>query len=315
MFRSAISFGIFAVLTSTGGAQQQYERRASFMNGGSPDRGKCTVEVVVDGAAEVDVRGDRAVLRNLSGRQAEWRRFECTGPMPSNPADFRFAGVDGRGRQQLMRDPRNGGSAVVRIEDPQGGSEGYTFDLFWGGGYSGGPGGPVGPGNPGRPGGRWGRDEAIRGCQDAVRQEASQRFRGRIEFLDGRIDDNPGRNDWVVGRLSTREGQMQYSCSVDFQTGRVRSASIDAGGGAPGRGDWNARAVESCRRAAEDRIRRDGYGRVEFTSIRVDDQPGRNDWVVGTANAYRGQSFQSYNVSCSVDMRSGDVRNVDIRRR
>jgi hypothetical protein len=51
--------------------------------------------------------------------------------MPANPGDFRFEGIDGRGRQQLVRDPRNGGVAVVRIEDPAGGSEGYTFDLIW----------------------------------------------------------------------------------------------------------------------------------------------------------------------------------------
>jgi hypothetical protein len=302
--------GVFAtgVIFATGAFAQEFDRRATFMNGGSADRGKCTIEVVVDGAAEVHIRGDRAALRNLSGRPATWRRFECTGPLPANPSDFRFAGVDGRGRQELMRDPRNGGgTAVVRIEDPQGGSEGYTFDLFWGGGYNSGPAYP-----PGRPGGRWGREEAVRGCQEAIREEAAQRFRGRVEILDGRIDDNPGRNDWVIGRLSTPRGEMRYSCSVDFQSGRVRSAAIDfPEGGEAG----SSRAVETCRQAVQDRIRRDGFGRVEFTSLRVDDNPGRRDWVIGTVNAYRGPNFQSYNVSCSVDLRSGEVRNVEVRPR
>jgi hypothetical protein len=106
------------------------------MRGGGGDRGKCTLEVVVDGVAEVEIRGDTANLRTLSGQPAQWRRFECNGPIPNNPGDFRFSGVDGRGRQTLVRDPRNGGVAVVRIEDPQGGSEGYTFDIEWsGGGY------------------------------------------------------------------------------------------------------------------------------------------------------------------------------------
>jgi hypothetical protein len=111
---------------------QSFQRRA-VMKGGSSGGGKCTIEVVVDGAAEVEVRGDMATLRNLSGRPPQWRRFECNGVMPPNPAEFRFAGVDGRGRQELIRDPRDGGAAVVRIEDPDNGSEGYTFDLFWGG--------------------------------------------------------------------------------------------------------------------------------------------------------------------------------------
>ena len=112
---------------------QSFERRATYKSGGDPNRGKCTAEVVVDGAAEVEIRGDNAVLRNLAGQPPQWRRFECNGPMPANPANFRFAGVDGRGRQTLMRAPGNGGGAVVRIEDPANGSEGYTFDIFWNG--------------------------------------------------------------------------------------------------------------------------------------------------------------------------------------
>src|SRR6202040_3068644 len=112
-------------------AAQTYPRRATLRGGGSPDRGKCTIEVVVDGAAEVEVRGDSATLRTISGQPAQWRRFECTGPMPVNPANFHFSGVDGRGRQELIRDPRNGGVAVVQIEDKDGGAEGYTFDINW----------------------------------------------------------------------------------------------------------------------------------------------------------------------------------------
>src|SRR5882672_8688822 len=132
MYRSALLLAVFTALTVDGGAQQ-LQRRATMVGGGAPDRGKCTIEVVVDGAVEVEVRGDQGVLRNLSGNPPQWRRFECTGPLPSNPAEFRFAGVDGRGRQELVRDPRNSGSAVVRIEDRDGGAEAYTFDLFWGG--------------------------------------------------------------------------------------------------------------------------------------------------------------------------------------
>jgi hypothetical protein len=102
------------------------------VGGGASDRGKCTIEVVVDGAAEVEIRGATANLRDLSGAAPQWRRFECTGPLPANPSGFRFAGVDGRGRQELIREPRNGGAAVVRIDDPDNGSEGYTFDIMWG---------------------------------------------------------------------------------------------------------------------------------------------------------------------------------------
>src|SRR3954449_729814 len=114
MYRSAVYLGLFSAVAFQASAQQ-FERRATMMGGGAPDRGKCTAEVVVDGAAEVTVRGEVATLRNLNGQPAQWRRFECTGPLPATPADFRFAGVDGRGRQELVRDPRQGGVAVVRI--------------------------------------------------------------------------------------------------------------------------------------------------------------------------------------------------------
>ncbi len=128
-----IFFGIVAVATVA--SAQTFPRRAAVVGGGSPDRGQCTIEVTVDGAAEVEIRGDVGVLRNVSGQTPQWRRFECSSIMPPNPADFHFAGVDGRGRQELVRDPRNGGPAVVRIEDPDNGSEGYTFNLSWGNAY------------------------------------------------------------------------------------------------------------------------------------------------------------------------------------
>jgi len=119
---------VFAALVATGNAQP---RRAQITGGGDRDRGKCTIEVVVDGAADVEVRGDTANLRTLAGQPAQWRRFQCNTVMPLHPVNFRFSGIDGRGRQQLVRDPRGSAPAVVRIDDPKGGSEGYTFDLEW----------------------------------------------------------------------------------------------------------------------------------------------------------------------------------------
>jgi hypothetical protein len=214
---------------------QSLQRRASFLGGGSPDRGKCTVEVVVDAAAEVEIRGDTANLRTIAGQPAQWRRFECTGPLPANPAEFRFAGVDGRGRQNLVRDPRNGGPAVIRIEDTQGGSEGYTFDIFWGGGYSQGPGpGPGGDRGYDRgPGRRFTTEQAIEVCESSIRDQAGRRFRtNNINFGRVALDDNPGRQDWVMGMFDVgrpgREETYSFSCSVNFDNGRVRTADIGA---------------------------------------------------------------------------------------
>uniref|UniRef100_Q01QN5 Uncharacterized protein n=1 Tax=Solibacter usitatus (strain Ellin6076) TaxID=234267 RepID=Q01QN5_SOLUE len=318
MKRLLVFVTAISALAPAAGAQQ-YQRRATFMNGGGPDRGKCTIEVVVDGAAEIDIRGDQGTIRNLSGQPAQWRRFECTGPLPANPAGFRFAGVDGRGRQVLMREPRNGSPAVVRIEDPQGGSEGYTFDLFWGGGYERNQPPPSLPPPP-PPSRRFTVEQAVATCQDAVRQQARFRAR-RVEFRETRIDDNPGRNDWVIGVVDTARGynspeeHMRFSCSVNFDTGQVRSVDLQPmGGGGYGRGNERA-ALDNCQTAVADRMQRDGYGRIEFPSIRVDDQPGRNDWVVGTVRAERGRGSDIFNFSCSVNLRDGSVRSVDVTRR
>src|ERR1022692_4138754 len=130
------TLGISAALASAVFAQS-YQRQATIVGGGGQDRGKCTIEVVVDDVAQVEIRGTTATLRNISGQPAQWRRFECTAALPANPTNFSFAGVDGRGRQELVKDPRNGGVAVIQIEDKDAGSEGYTFALTWGSGGNG----------------------------------------------------------------------------------------------------------------------------------------------------------------------------------
>lgn len=314
-------FTVFAaafVVVFPAGAQQ-YQRRATMVGGGGPDRGKCTIEVVVDGAAEIEIRGDQGVIRNISGRPAEWRRFQCSAPLPRNPAGFRFAGVDGRGRQQLVGDPRNGGVAVVRIEDPQGGAEGYTFDLIWGGVNE-----PVRI--PERPSRRFTVEQAVSVCQDSVRAQAGDRFRGRrVEFLNTRIDDNPGRNDWVIGMIDVFRGpvaeeRFRFSCSVNFDNGQVRSVQIDPveNRDRPSHRFTTEQAVNVCqdsvRKQAEGRFRE---RRVEFVSTRIDDNPGRNDWVIGTIEVFRGRDFSEgrYRFSCSVNFDNGQVRSAEIEPR
>jgi hypothetical protein len=108
-----------------------FERHATFSGHDNGWSGKCTIEVDVDGAADVVVRGDDALLRTLAGEPSVWRRFVCSSPMPAHPGQFRFRGIDGRGGVHLIRDPRQGGETVVRIEDPKPGRESYTFDLEW----------------------------------------------------------------------------------------------------------------------------------------------------------------------------------------
>ena len=246
---SILTLTAVAALTGALLQAQNIPYRAAITGGGSRDEGKCTIEVVVDAAADVQVRGDTAYLHTLRGQPAEWRRFQCNMPMPANPAGLRFQGVDGRGRQQLL----STNPVVVRIEDRDSGREGYTFDLFWRtNGQYGGPGGAVQPGYPydNRPGGFDGRDNNVRGpdfddrrgdgrppfdalrvCQDAVAETAFNRFRARpfsfrdVHFEplgDPRYQRSAGR---VVGFVDLPRGRFdewyRFTCPVDLYERRV----------------------------------------------------------------------------------------------
>jgi hypothetical protein len=326
------------------------------------------VEVVVDGAAQVEIRSDTATLRNLKGNAPQWRRFECTAPMPASPAGFQFRGIDGRGRQQLMQAPQNNGPAIVQIDDPDSGSEGYTFEVTWsaqgavaqmprGGNQQypqqGGQGYPQnGQGYPNQNGqgypnqarnypdqnyppgngigrddrggsNRFATDDAVRACQGYVRQQAARRYGAPdIMFRRTRMDDQPGRNDWVTGFFEARGNggrlrYFQFSCSVNFDNGAVRTADIRpmAPGQTPFAGEQAGRAIQNCEVSVEQRMTRDGYQRIDFGSVNVDDRPGRNDWVVGAASAMERGRPMWFDFSCSVDLQDGDVRSVDVNPR
>lgn len=134
---------LFLSLVSIAFSQQITDRRSASIRGGGGE-GKCTIEVWVDDVAEVEIRGAEAAIRTVNGNPATFRRFECNQSMPIRPADFRFRGIDGRGRQQLLSSASDNGRAIIRIEDSKGGAEGYTFDIFWSG-----TGGGFRPGNNG----------------------------------------------------------------------------------------------------------------------------------------------------------------------
>jgi hypothetical protein len=130
MNRNGIIALLVAAMTYFLGAQNM-DRQAEIVGGGNGSQGTCTVQVLVDGVADIQIRGSSATLHNVSGQPPQWRRFQCSGPMPANPGNFQFTRIDGRGKLDLVQDPRNGGTAVVHIEDPEGGSGVYTFDLMW----------------------------------------------------------------------------------------------------------------------------------------------------------------------------------------
>ncbi len=253
---------------------QQLTQRASIT--GNAVDGKCTIEVIVDGSAEVEIQGDVGRIRNLSGQPAGWRRFVCNGRMPANPQDFRFRGIDGRGNVQLIQDPRQtGGRVVFRIDDPQNGREGYTVDLEW----------------RGSSGGQW-NSQDTHGWQGSD----SRHDGGAPEQRDSADRHGPmGMSD---PRNQDATGDRRYY----DERGRWNKDGV-------------AEAMRVCQTAAAERIRGDGFRDVTFRNVAPDDKPGRNDWVNGSAAAQQGWRNAAFQFSCSVDLATGQVRSVEVHRR
>ena len=220
---------------------------------GGGGNGKCTFEVRVDGVADVEIRNSQGLLQTRSGQQAEWRRLQCNQPLPRNPSNFRFQGVDGHGRQYLLKDPNsNNGVAVIRIEDNQAGMEGYTGDIFWnGGGNSGGHGNN---GNGGwyndnwNGGGSWtgggsgwtgGNNSvsqyAVPNCQRTLRDKLVPRYGGALTTQGNPTQKQQGNITQVQGRAFYRDGSgttgnIEYKCNVQ-SNGNVNSMQFRVNGG------------------------------------------------------------------------------------
>jgi hypothetical protein len=184
------------------------------------------------------------------------------------------------------------------------------------------------PGDRGRvPGDRFGTNEAVAVCQDEVRVQAAQRYNARnVAFVRTVLDDNPGRRDFVIGNFVARRslGRTQnyrFTCAVNFNNGNVRNVEIQpltgpsgferSFGNTPGR----ARAVDSCQRSVQQRLRSQGFPNVDFSTIGMDNNPGRSDWIVGNARAGVGARRDWFDFSCSVNLQNGNVRSVEVIRR
>ena len=296
---------------------QPVQVRRATMNLHRGGAGKCVVEVEVEGAAEVELFGDTGSLRTLRGPSASWRRLECTGAMPANPAGLRFAGVAGRGHQELLADPRwNGGVAVVRIDHQKPGREVYTFGIGWSDENAANRRDPALANQP--------RDRPdVVACQDAVRTRARGTFGYRdIRFYDVDSTYNQQPRDFVSGTFEGRRGgrmdELRYTCALD---GGVRVESVDlqmVNGDAGYDGSLLSSAEEPyhsddvlrrCERAVSAQLSSRGYDAPQFRWSDSNDSGGRID---GFLSARRGSREESLDFSCLMDEDSGKVKSVDL---
>ena len=266
-------------------ALAQMQTIRATMTGGAGD-GKCTFEVEVDGAAEVEIHGDTGSIRQLSGKRAVWRRLVCNQPLPNNPSDFRFQGIDGRGRQELVRDPnQSGGVAVIRIADPKGGSEGYTGDIMWRGGSN----NWGGNGNwNGRAGEGWGNsitaNEAMNVCRNQVMQTRGVR-RGQVSVQMGKFQrdgDSTVNFNFKNGMGRSKSG----FCNVS-RTGQIVQLQME-GGANQGRASLN-QALDTCQ---DEAARQWGVGR-ENVRVQHGIDPGNGSYLINYQAQDRGQRIRT----------------------
>jgi hypothetical protein len=258
--KSCVKWALWAAVLAAAQAQDTGQIRRATISGSGGTSGKCTIEVRVDITAEIDVYGDSGRLRTLAGQPATWTRLECTSALPYNMSDFRFKGIDGRGKVRLVQDPRNNNSvAVVRIDDPGSGAEGYTFEIQWDGASGGAPtggftatgwgdqtAGRIAPSrttnagavlpNRGRVpirGNRIAAERAMDVCRAEVHTRGARDYGlSSIDVSSIAVDTSQGRRDWLTGAFNDvsdsfrRGGEYRFNCEVDYGSGVVRTVQF-----------------------------------------------------------------------------------------
>ncbi len=189
--------------------------------------GRCDVRMWVDHQAELRIRGDRIQVRTVEGSRSYDEGSTCSQPLPYNSIrDFRIRQTAGRNRVNLAQEPNrmNNYTALVSINDDQGGGDHYAFEVTW------------------RLEGERSNAPApffddIRACQDSVRQSfLSRNGRGAYIDFDGSAErQNQGQGrELIRGRAISKNWNesrdLTYSCVVDPRSGQLRSADYQFSG-------------------------------------------------------------------------------------
>ena len=222
--------------------QVEIQLRARQLPGWDPRQreGHCQVRVWVDDHAEIRMRGDRIWVTTVEGAKARDEGSECSQPLPFNfVRDFQIHQAAGRNAVRLAQEPSraNNFTAMIAVEDRQGGGDNYAFDLSW----------------------RAESDVAnapapffddVRACQDVVRQRFIG-LNGRGAYIDFEafadrqsVGQNQGRGrgrgrgqsqERIQGHGSatsrTESRNLTYSCIVDSPRGQVQSGVYQYSGG------------------------------------------------------------------------------------
>ena len=184
----------------------------------------------VDREVLLVMRGNRVETRGADARLPNNARVIGQIPRSSSNGDVRVRIEGGRGAVDVIEQPssRNGYQTVVRIRDPQGGSDRYRVVAYWTGsddryGNNGGYGnndrdrdrdrGNNGRGNDDR----YGRNDDCRydGRSDNRRNDDRRDNRRDDRRNDGRCDDDRYGNNGGYGNNASGPGTLSWSGRVD----------------------------------------------------------------------------------------------------
>jgi len=218
------------IFSSVGFAQVDIQLRVRQQPGWDPRarEGRCEVRVWVDHLVELRMRGDGIFVRTLEGARSYDEGSACSQPIPLNSIrDFHIRQIAGRNRVNLVQAPTrmNNYTALVSINDDQGGGDHYAFEVVW-------------RSEGDRPNAPAPFFDDIRACQDSVRQRfLSRNGRGAYIDFDGsadRQDQDKGR-ELIRGRGAAKNSNesrdLTYSCVIDARSGQVRSGDYKYSGG------------------------------------------------------------------------------------
>lgn len=207
---------------TTGFAQFEIQFRVRQQPGWDPraSQGRCEVRLWVDHQAELRMRGDGIFVRTLEGARSYDEGSACSQPIPYLAVrDFQIRQIAGRNRVSLAQQPNrmNNYTALILINDDQGGGDHYAFEVTW----------RSDGGGPNAPAPFF---DDVRACQDAVRQRFLSR-NGRGAYIDfegpaerqGQSQDRELVRGRGAGRNSRESRDLSYSCVIDARNGQVRS--------------------------------------------------------------------------------------------
>lgn len=199
--------------------------------------GHCNVRVWVDNRAEVRLRGESIFVNAMEGARGRDEGSECSQPLPYNSVrDFQIRQTAGRSRITLAQDPSrmNNYTAMIAINDTQGGGDTYAFEVTWHA--------DMNLATASAP-----FFDDVHACQDVVRQRF-QAQNGRGSYLDftGFADRRGGQEQGQVAnrdhgsdrnrgqesiqgrgnaRRSNESREFTYSCVIDTRQNQVLSGS------------------------------------------------------------------------------------------